>query len=152
MNRALERSVIVVGTGPAGLVTALALAREGASVTLVGEAAPEPRGRTIALFDGSVRLLAELGVWDRLAPKAAPLRKLRIIDDTDNLFRWPELCFEASEIGLTPSAGISRPRSCPTRCAGKFPARKQSASSRGSRATLASAIRRAQGRQRRGRR
>ena len=69
-------------------------------MTLVGEAAPEPPGRTIALFDGSVRLLAELGVWDGLAPKAAPLRKLRIIDDTDNLFRWPELCFEASEIGL----------------------------------------------------
>jgi 2-octaprenyl-6-methoxyphenol hydroxylase len=100
VDRLKERDVIIVGTGPAGLVTALALAREGVSVTLVGETAPEPRGRTIALFDGSVRLLAELGAWGRLAPKAAPLRKLRIVDDTQNLFRWPELSFDASEIGL----------------------------------------------------
>ncbi|MFI4997774.1 MAG: FAD-dependent monooxygenase, partial [Hyphomicrobiales bacterium] len=61
-----DNRAIVVGTGPAGLVAALALARQGAAVTLVGQEAPEARGRTIALFDGSVRLLAELGVWDRL--------------------------------------------------------------------------------------
>ena len=47
-----------------------------------------------------MRFLAELGLWEGLARKAAPLRKLRIIDDTGNLFRWPELCFEAGEIGL----------------------------------------------------
>jgi 2-octaprenyl-6-methoxyphenol hydroxylase len=95
-----DNRAIVVGTGPAGLVAALALARQGAAVTLVGQEAPETRGRTIALFDGSVRLLAELGVWDRLAPLAAPLRRLRIVDDTDNLFRWRALSFEAREIGL----------------------------------------------------
>jgi 2-octaprenyl-6-methoxyphenol hydroxylase len=81
-------------------VAALALARQGADVVLIGEAMPAARGRTIALFDGSVRLLADLGIWRELAPKAAPLRKLRIIDDTDNLFRWPELCFDSKEIGL----------------------------------------------------
>ena len=95
-----DNRAIVVGTGPAGLVAALALARQGAAVTLVGQVAPEARGRTIALFDGSVRLLAALGVWDRLAPLAAPLRRLRIVDDTDNLFRWRALSFEAGEIGL----------------------------------------------------
>jgi 2-octaprenyl-6-methoxyphenol hydroxylase len=100
VSRSRDNRVVVVGAGPAGLVAALALARHGAEVALIGKDAPEPPGRTIALFDGSVRLLAELGVWAELAPSAAPLRKLRIIDDTGNLFRWPELCFEAAEIGL----------------------------------------------------
>jgi len=95
-----DNRVVVAGNGPAGLVCALALAWEGAAVTLVGTAAPDLRGRTTALFDGSVRLLSELGIWDELARKAAPLRRLRVIDDTGNLFRWPELSFDAREIGL----------------------------------------------------
>jgi 2-octaprenyl-6-methoxyphenol hydroxylase len=100
VSEAPHDRVIVVGPGPAGLVTALAFARQGVKATLIGESTPEARGRTVALFDGSVRFLAELGVWDGLAAEAAPLRRLRIVDDTGNLFRWPELCFEASEIGL----------------------------------------------------
>ncbi|MFI5014195.1 MAG: FAD-dependent monooxygenase [Hyphomicrobiales bacterium] len=96
----IDRDVIIAGAGPVGLAAALALAREGAAVTLAGQTAHEASGRTVALFDGSVRLLAELGVWKKLAPCAAPLRRLRIIDDTDNLFRWRPLSFEAAEIGL----------------------------------------------------
>jgi 2-octaprenyl-6-methoxyphenol hydroxylase len=100
MSVGLRRGAIVAGAGPVGLVAALALVRQGVAVTLVGETSEEASGRTVALFDGSVRLLIELGIWERLARDAAPLRTLRIIDDTDNPFRWRPLIFEAREIGL----------------------------------------------------
>ena len=90
----------VVGAGPAGLCAALALARDGFSVALVG--APETRrdGRTVALLDGSVRLMKALGVWPALEPEAAPLETMRLIDDTGSLFRPPPVAFRADEIGL----------------------------------------------------
>ncbi|SDR41240.1 2-octaprenyl-6-methoxyphenol hydroxylase [Rhizobiales bacterium GAS113] len=100
MSAVRDKHIIVAGAGPAGLLAALALAREGLEVSLVGQTVPEAGGRTVALFQHSVHLLTELGAWKTLAPQAAPLRKLRIIDDTDNLFRWRPLTFAASEIGL----------------------------------------------------
>jgi 2-octaprenyl-6-methoxyphenol hydroxylase len=48
----------------------------------------------------SVKALEMLGVWQACRPHAAPLRKLRIVDDTKRLFRAPEAYFEAAEIGL----------------------------------------------------
>jgi 2-octaprenyl-6-methoxyphenol hydroxylase len=92
--------VAVVGAGPAGLCAALALARDGFSVALVG--APETRrdGRTVALLDGSVRLMKALGVWPALEPEAAPLETMRLIDDTGSVFRPPPVAFRADEIGL----------------------------------------------------
>jgi 2-octaprenyl-6-methoxyphenol hydroxylase len=97
-NRSVD--VAVVGAGPAGLCAALALARDGFSVALVG--APDTRrdGRTVALLDGSVRLMRALGVWEALEPGAAPLETMRLIDDTGSLFRPPPVAFRAGEIGL----------------------------------------------------
>ncbi len=92
----------MVGTGPVGLVAALALAGSGAEVTLAGPdpLAPEtpPDQRTTALFGGSVEMLRHLAVWPQLAAQAAPLSGLRLIDDTGGLFRAPEILFEAREI------------------------------------------------------
>lgn len=92
--------VAVAGAGAAGLACALALAREGARVALVGAHGPAADGRTVALLDGSVRFLRALGVWDALAPHAAPLAELHIVDDTGSLFRPPPARFKAGEIGL----------------------------------------------------
>jgi 2-octaprenyl-6-methoxyphenol hydroxylase len=92
--------VAIVGAGPAGLAAAIALARDGVATCLVGKAAAPRDGRTVALLDGSVRFLAALGLWDKVAPHAAPFSQMRIIDDTDSLFRAPPLSFHASEIGL----------------------------------------------------
>lgn len=97
-----ERStteVAVVGGGPAGLVTALALNAAGVETVLVAPAA-EPDHRTTALLAGSVAGLTALGVWQACLPHAAPLRRIRIIDDTARLLRAPEVAFAASEIGL----------------------------------------------------
>lgn len=93
---------IVVGTGPAGLAAALSLAQVGAEVTLAGPGAP-PAGaadtRTAALFNGSITLLQSLGVWDGLEEVSAPLKAIRIVDDTGGLLRAPEVLFEALEVG-----------------------------------------------------
>ncbi|HYY84759.1 MAG TPA: UbiH/UbiF family hydroxylase [Beijerinckiaceae bacterium] len=100
MSAARMVDVAVVGAGPAGLCAALALARDGFSVALAG--APEMRrdGRTVALLDGSVRLMKALGAWQALEPDAAPLETMRLIDDTGSLFRPPPVAFRADEIGL----------------------------------------------------
>ena len=39
-------------------------------------------------------------VWPRCRAQAAPLRTMRIVDDTDRLWRAPEVRFDAAEIGL----------------------------------------------------
>jgi 2-octaprenyl-6-methoxyphenol hydroxylase len=91
---------IIVGGGPAGLTAAITLAAGGAETVLVGLRPARPDHRTTALLAGSVTALTTLGVWDTCAPYAAPLRTMRIVDDTGRLWRAPEVKFEAHEIGL----------------------------------------------------
>jgi 2-octaprenyl-6-methoxyphenol hydroxylase len=94
--------IAVVGLGPTGLVAALALAEIGADVAAVGPPPDTSRAdtRTAALLTSSVDLLKALHVWDRLAPHAAPLEAIRIIDDSQSLLRAPDIEFRASELGL----------------------------------------------------
>ncbi|MGY2049934.1 UbiH/UbiF family hydroxylase [Methylobacterium sp. JK268] len=92
--------VAVVGAGAAGLAAALALSRDGIQTALVGRHLPVADGRTVALLDGSVRLLRALGAWEAVAPFAAALTELHIVDDTGSLFRPPPARFVAAEIGL----------------------------------------------------
>jgi 2-octaprenyl-6-methoxyphenol hydroxylase len=93
--------VAVIGGGPAGLVSALALAAAGVDTLLIARPAPaEADHRTTALFAGSVTALATLGVWQACLPHAAPIRKIRIVDATHRLLRAPEISFDAAEIEL----------------------------------------------------
>ena len=91
---------IVVGGGPAGLTAAMALASGGISTVLVGPRPGQADNRTTALLAGSVTALETLGVWALCRDQAAPLRVMRIVDDTGRLWRAPEVKFEADEIGL----------------------------------------------------
>jgi 2-octaprenyl-6-methoxyphenol hydroxylase len=95
-----QPSVIVVGGGPAGLTAAITLAGAGLATILVGKRPPRPDNRTTALFAGSVTALETLGVWPLCAAQAAPMRVMRIVDDTGRLWRAPEVKFEADEIDL----------------------------------------------------
>ena len=95
----LTSEIAVVGGGPTGLVSAVALAAAGAETLLIAPRAA-PDHRTTALLASSVRALEMLGVWPACRPHAAPLRKLRIVDDTQRLFRAPETLFDAAEIEL----------------------------------------------------
>jgi 2-octaprenyl-6-methoxyphenol hydroxylase len=91
--------VAVIGGGPAGLVSAIALASAGID-TLIVAPSPQEDFRTTAFLAGSVRALATLGVWGACRPQAAPLTAIRIIDETRRLWRAPEVYFAAAEIGL----------------------------------------------------
>lgn len=93
--------VAVVGAGPAGLAAACLLAEAGLAVRLFeGPAQPAEDPRAIALMLPSIRLLRHLGL-DPEDPALAgsPLRRLRIVDDTDRLFATGPVSFEAREIG-----------------------------------------------------
>src|SRR5215510_8470964 len=98
--RGETRSVVVVGRGPAGLTAAIALAQGGISTVLAGKLSAKSDNRTTALLAGSVTALDTLGVWNLCAAYAAPLKVMRIVDDTGRLWRAPEVMFQASEIGL----------------------------------------------------
>jgi len=102
MTKTATYTCMVVGTGPAGLAAALSLAKVGAEVALVGPPTPVAAAtdtRTAALFNGSITLLENLGVWRELEPVSAALKGIRIVDDTGGLLRAPEVLFEAREVG-----------------------------------------------------
>ena len=96
----IESPAVVVGGGPTGLTAAIALALCGLSTVLVGKRPAIPDNRTTALLAGSVAALKALGVWEFCAEQAAPLKVMRLIDDTGRLWRAPEVKFTAKEIGL----------------------------------------------------
>lgn len=90
----------VVGGGPAGLATAIALAQAGVDVALVARRSPYADNRTTALLGGSVDFLQSLDVWHRCSTDAAALRVMRLVDDTRRLIRSPEVKFSSDEIGM----------------------------------------------------
>ena len=96
----LTAEVIVVGGGPAGLTAAIALAGAGVETALVAGRTRDADHRTTALLAGSVTALDTLGVWTLCREHAAPLKIMRIVDDTARLIRAPEVRFTAAEIGL----------------------------------------------------
>jgi 2-octaprenyl-6-methoxyphenol hydroxylase len=93
-------SAAVIGGGPTGLVAALALAHFGVPTVLAAPPPGRADNRTTALMRPSVKALEALGVWPSCRDHAAPLRVMRIADDTGRLWRAPEVRFEATEIGL----------------------------------------------------
>jgi 2-octaprenyl-6-methoxyphenol hydroxylase len=91
--------IIVAGTGPTGLIAALAVADLGMPVTLAGPPASSEDRRTTALMTPALAQLDGLGVLDALRPKTAPLKVMRIVDATKRLIRSPVVTFRAAEIG-----------------------------------------------------
>ncbi len=97
-DRACE--VLVAGTGLAGLTAAIAFAQAGFDVVSCGANERTARGRTVAMLDRTVAYLDSLGLWPAIRANAAPMRTLRIVDDTGALFPLRPLEFKSSEIGL----------------------------------------------------
>jgi 2-octaprenyl-6-methoxyphenol hydroxylase len=96
----LSCEVLVAGAGLAGLVAAIGFARAGFDTVLCGVPEGAGGGRTVALFDSSIRLLEALDLWQGVEALAAPLRALRIVDDTHTLWSARQVEFRAREIGL----------------------------------------------------
>jgi 2-octaprenyl-6-methoxyphenol hydroxylase len=92
--------VLVAGSGLTGLTAAIAFARLGFDVVSCGASERTGRGRTVALLDRSAAYLKSLGLWEAIAPEAAALRGLRLIDDARAFFPPRPVEFVSSEIGL----------------------------------------------------
>lgn len=83
----MDHDVIIVGGGPAGLAFARSLDGTGLSVAVVERqeeealAAPPYDGREIALTHRSIRILSELGAWQRLREEeVSSLRAARVLN------------------------------------------------------------------------
>lgn len=109
-----KHDVLINGGGLAGLTCAIALAQKELNVGVIAPRPPQAmtsKGksssgnnigdrRTTALLSHSTNYLDELGIWEKIAPCAASLKVMRIIDATNRLIRAPQVDFRASEIEL----------------------------------------------------
>jgi 2-octaprenyl-6-methoxyphenol hydroxylase len=83
---ALRCDVAIVGGGMVGASLALALAGTRLKVTLIeavvagSELQPSFDDRSTALGNGARQILQTLGVWEELAPVAAPIREIHVSD------------------------------------------------------------------------
>ena len=103
---AQDTEIAVIGPGPVGCLTALAIAQSTAfELTLVGPKAElnqhQRDTRTTAFMGPSVTMLKNLDLWKDLKEQAAPLKRLHMIDDAGTLFRAPDCQFDAEELGLS---------------------------------------------------
>jgi 2-octaprenyl-6-methoxyphenol hydroxylase len=97
---ASEAEILVIGTGAAGLSAAIALAKAGFDVIAVGSLEQFGTGRTVALFEASLRFYDALGIWPKLADCAARIETIRMVDATRPPLPVPPIEFAADEIGL----------------------------------------------------
>ncbi len=81
-----DSDILIAGGGLNGPALALALAQVGFEVTVV-DARPAPEragsnfdGRGYALALASKRLLAAIGVWDKVAEQSEPMRDIKVSD------------------------------------------------------------------------
>jgi len=95
-----DPDILIAGAGLAGLTAAYGMAKAGFGVVCCGATERTGRGRTVALLNQSVAFLKSLGLWADLEARAAPLRSLRLIDNTGAFFPPRPVEFNALEIGL----------------------------------------------------
>ena len=105
-SRITKTQILVVGAGQTGITAAIAFSRAGYEVTLVGRLPSPLPGRTVALFEASIRFLDALGVLEKVKAKSNRIAAIRMIDDTDQLLPVPELLLRAEEIDL-PELGLN---------------------------------------------
>lgn len=104
MTERIDTDVAIVGGGLVGLSLAMALARGGIHSVVVDAESPVLSaadgfdGRASALALGSVRVLEGIGLWDRLAADASPIRDIRVSDGDSSLY----LHYDHREIGEAP--------------------------------------------------
>jgi 2-octaprenyl-6-methoxyphenol hydroxylase len=81
-----DSDILIVGGGLAGPALALALAQAGRSVTVIDalphdtRVTPDFNGKSYALALASVRLLAAIGIWDRVQHNAQPMLEIKVSD------------------------------------------------------------------------
>lgn len=83
----MHYDIVIVGAGPAGLSFARSLGDTALRIAVIEQqteaelAAPEFDGRDIALTHRSLRILRELGIWDRFSEADTPaIHKAKVLD------------------------------------------------------------------------
>ena len=99
-----ETDVLIVGGGLVGGTLAVALASAGLGAAVIERDDPAALldagfdGRASAIAHASQRMLQTLGLWDRIAPEAAPILDIRVSEGESRLF----LHFDHREAGDEP--------------------------------------------------
>jgi len=101
-----QADIVISGGGMVGLSLGLALA-QGGFRTVVADAAPFAAqhdaafdGRVSALAYATIRMYEALGVWDRMAPAAQPIREILVTDGAAGRAASPfSLHFDSAEVG-----------------------------------------------------
>ncbi|MEO1549471.1 MAG: UbiH/UbiF/VisC/COQ6 family ubiquinone biosynthesis hydroxylase [Pseudomonadota bacterium] len=104
-----QADVVIVGGGLNGPALALALAQSGITSVLVDARPMELRaepgfdGRAYAIALATRRMLAALGIWDRVADQAAPILDIKVSDGREGDGASPlYVHFDHREIGEGP--------------------------------------------------
>ncbi|MFJ4620179.1 FAD-dependent monooxygenase [Streptomyces sp. NPDC088812] len=113
--------ITIVGSGIAGLTTAISLHAAGCDDVTVFEADPRirPLGFGLNILPNAVRELAALGLLDALEPRAIRTRELAMYNPHGNLvwredrglsagYRWPQLSMSRSVLIETLAAEVRR--------------------------------------------
>ncbi len=82
----MKTDVLIIGAGLVGTAQAIALAREGISVTLIERQSRERSfdtnfdGRASAIARSSQYVFEHIGVWEAMKTHAEPIRDIRVVD------------------------------------------------------------------------
>lgn len=90
---------LVVGCGPVGMLTAIALSELGLETIIIGHKPKQDDQRTTAVMLAAVKFLKKLHLWEDLKENAASLSTMRLVDGTNRLLRSPTVTFKSTEIG-----------------------------------------------------
>ncbi|MGB3624455.1 MAG: FAD-dependent monooxygenase [Henriciella sp.] len=97
-----DAEIVIVGAGPAGASLALALSQAGFETALIdARAAGQPARedtRNFAIVTGSWRLLAAIGITDRLDGLTEPLHGLEAEDGGSHWFGAPSIFFTDDDL------------------------------------------------------
>lgn len=83
------REVLVVGAGPVGQLAALELAERGIDVALVDSGSDGHRDSSVILHPGTLRLLAEIGVSERLVAAGRAITAIDVTDESGRRESFP---------------------------------------------------------------
>jgi 2-octaprenyl-6-methoxyphenol hydroxylase len=112
MDEAIRTDVVIVGGGLVGLSLGHALAAAGVDCAVIDREDPATAaddafdGRGFAIAYGSRRVLDGLGLWQAMAPHAAPILDIRVTDGPSLLF----LHYDHREVGSEPLGHIVEAR------------------------------------------
>ena len=99
-SRNRQADILVAGAGAPAFRRRLLSRRRDFRLSAWAMSIEARTGRTVALFEASLRFYKALGVWPHFRGKTAPLAKIIMIDATGARFPVPSVSFAASEIGL----------------------------------------------------